>query len=143
MAKSGAHIPFGVQLQMFAQKTGATLADVDVGFKLSLLERVVRNTRVADPATWKRPDPSYLGGTMRGNWQITSGAPASGPELPTRNTSLSPDPSEVAKIQPFSKTFLTNTTSYFPVWNEVDGTIPKAISNARAALRRAVGRANR
>lgn len=132
---------FGAQLQAFAEKTGGTLEEVDVSFKLSLLNRLVRLTRVADPMTWKQPDPTYRGGTMRGNWQITSGAPASGPQLVRRNTGLQADPAEAAKIMPFSKTFLTNTTTYFPVWNERDGTIPKAIANARAALRRAIAEA--
>lgn len=137
------NIPLGQQLQAFAAKTGGTLEDVDVAFKLGILNRAVKLTRVADPATWKRPDPTYLGGTMRGNWQVSQGAPASGPELPRKNTGFNADPTETAKIRPFSKTYFTNNTAYFPVWNERDGTIAKAIASARAALRTAVAGAKK
>lgn len=128
---------FGAQLRRFAEKTGNKLENVDRAFKLGLLERLVRGTRVADPMTWKRPDPDYRGGTMRGNWQVTQGAPAQA-QIARLNTGLAVPPEEQAKIQPFAKTYLTNTTDYFAVWNEVDGTIPRAVASASAALAEAV-----
>lgn len=136
MAKS-----FGAQLKAFAEKTGEKLEDVDVAFKLSVFNRAVRYTRVADPSTWKRPDPDYLGGTMRGNWQVTTGAPAPAFLEGVRNQAQALPSGEAAKIQPFSSTFLTNNTPYVRVWEERDAMVGRAIADARRALAEAVRQA--
>lgn len=130
----------GEQLRAFADKTGEKLEDVDRGFKLSLFNRVVRRTRVADPSTWKRPDPTYLGGTMRGNWQVTTGSPAGafleGRRVTEGNFTLLPE--EAGKITAFSSTWLTNNTPYVRVWEEVDGMLGLGIADARRILDEAV-----
>ena len=117
---------FGQQLQRFAEKTGEKLEDVDVGFKLDLFTRAVRNTRVDT-------------GRMRGNWQVSTGAPADGEtgrRQPEENIYL--DPSEEAKIQPFSLTWLTNNTPYVVIWEERDGITGRAIAEARQMLEQVV-----
>jgi len=129
---------FGAQLQAIADKTGERLEDVDRAFKLQLFNMVVRNTRVADPLSWKRPDPTYLGGTMRGNWQVTTGAPAQTFIEGRRNTAAVMPGSESAKIQPFSETWLTNNTPYVRVWEEEDAMVGRAIADARRQLARVV-----
>lgn len=129
---------FGAQLQAFADKTGEKLADVDRAFKLGVFSDVVRLTRVADPSSWKRPDPTYLGGTMRGNWQVTTGAPATAFIEGRRNTGTALPAGEAGKIQPFSATWLSNNTPYVMVWEEVDGMVGIAIAQAKNRLAEAV-----
>ena len=129
---------FGSQLNAFANKTNEKLEDVDVAFKLGVFSDVVRLTRVADPASWKRPDPTYLGGTMRGNWQVTTGAPAPSFIEGRRNTNSALPASESGKIQPFSATWLTNNTPYVLVYEEIDGMVGIAIAQAKNRLSEAV-----
>lgn len=126
---------FAAQLHAFAEKTGQKLEDVDVAFKLSLFNRVVRNTRVADPSTWKKPDPSYKGGQMRGGWQVSASATfVEG----YRNTGASLPGDEVGKIHPYTVTYLTNAVPYAPVYNEIDNIIGLAVADALSALAEAV-----
>ena len=126
---------FAAQLHAFAEKTGQKLEDVDVAFKLSLFNRVVRNTRVADPSTWKKPDPSYKGGQMRGGWQVSASATfVEG----YRNTGASLPGDEVGKIHPYTVTYLTNAVPYAPVYNEIDNIIGLAVADALSALTEAV-----
>ena len=129
---------FASQLQAFADKTGEKLENVDRAFKLGMFQDVVKRTRVADPSTWKRPDPTYLGGTMRGNWFVSTGAPVSTFVDGLRNTSAAMPAGEASKIQPFSATWLTNNTPYVMVYEEKDGMVGAAIANARRRLEQAV-----
>lgn len=113
---------FAADLKRFADKTEEKLEDVDVGFKLGVFNRVVLNTRVDT-------------GRMRGNWQVSTGAPAGGETgrlQSEANTFL--DAGESAKIQPFSATYLTNNVPYAIVWEERDGMMGRAIAEARQVL---------
>lgn len=129
---------FAAQLQAFADKTNEKLEDVDRAFKLSLFNRVVANTRVADPSTWKRPDPTYLGGTMRGNWQVSTGGPVTDFIEGQRNFTFALPEAEAGRIQAFSSTWLTNNTPYVFVYEELDAMVGKALADARRALEEAV-----
>lgn len=129
---------FGAQLQAWARKTENKIEDVDRAFKLELFGMVVQRTRVADPSTWKRPDPTYIGGTMRGNWQVTTGAPARTFIEGRRNQTPALPASEAGKIQPFSSTWLTNNTPYVMVWEENDAMVGASIADARRILAKAV-----
>lgn len=117
---------FGEQLQAFARKTGEQLEDVDRGFKLDLFSRVVQNTRVDK-------------GRMRGNWQVSTGTPAQGEtgRLQSEANAVL-DPTEVAKIMPFSVTYLTNNVPYVLIWEVRDGITGRAVTDARATLARAI-----
>lgn len=126
---------FGAQLHAFAKKTGDKLEDVDVAFKLGLFERVIRNTRVADPMSWKRPDPTYRGGQMRGGWQVTAAAVF---REGVRNTTAALPVAEVGKVQPFSVTYLSNAVPYAPIYEEKDAMMGRAIADAQRALAEAV-----
>lgn len=115
---------FGAQLLRFSEKTGAALEDVDVKFKFGVFNDVVMNTRVDT-------------GRMRGNWQVTTGTPAVAETQEIQQAGgLRAD--EVAKIQPFSATYLTNNVSYVTIWEERDGMVGRAIANARQSLEKAV-----
>jgi len=117
---------FGAQLKAFADKTGEKLEDVDRGFKLALGNRLVLNTRVDT-------------GRLRGNWQVTTGAPAQGETGRLQSEANSAlNASEAARIAPFSVTYFTNNVPYAFVWEERDGITGRAIADARRVLDEAV-----
>lgn len=125
---------FGAQLRAIAEKNKQKIEDVDRAFKFGLFGMVVRNTRVADPGSWKRPDPNYRGGQMRGNWFVGDGAPVDRFIEGLRNTSTALHSAEATKIKPFTVTYLTNTTPYVRVYEEKDAMIGLAIADARRQL---------
>lgn len=118
---------FGKQLLAFADKTGEALEDVDRGFKIGLFNRAVLNTRVHT-------------GRLRGNWQVSNGVPASG-ETGRFQKIGGLDPSEAAKILPFSVTYLTNNVPYALVWEVRDGITGRAILESTTALTEALANA--
>lgn len=48
------------------------------GTLIGMGSRIIKQSPVADPSSWKRPDPSHVGGRFRANWQFSIDAPASG-----------------------------------------------------------------
>lgn len=117
---------FGDQLRRFAEKTGEELADVDVGFKFGVFNDAVRLTPVDT-------------GRLRGNWQITNGAPAQGVLAKFDTAEGAPLPmAAMAEIRPYSVTYLTNNVEYGPYVEEKQGFVGRAIANARARLEQAV-----
>ena len=116
---------FGEQLRQFAEKTEADLELVDRKFKLDLFSDVILRTRVDT-------------GRMRGNWQVTTGAPARNELKRTRKRATTLAPADIAKIEAFSSTFLTNNVPYVRIWEERDGMVGGAIARARQILDEAV-----
>jgi len=45
------------------------------GTLFGVSRRVILGTPVADPLLWQKPDPSYIGGTLRGAWNASIGSP--------------------------------------------------------------------
>lgn len=117
-------LSFAAQLQAWANKTEQKLEDVDRAFKLELFNQVVRTTRVDT-------------GRLRGNWQVTTGAPARG-QLERFQKAGGLSSIEVAKIQPFSSTWLSNNLPYARIWEQRDGMVGGALAMARRALAKAV-----
>ena len=118
---------FGEQLQAFARKTGEELEAVDRGFKFALFDRAVRATPVDT-------------GRLRGNWQITNDTPAIGVlEVVDDSAEGSPlDPAGEALIRPFAVTYMVNNLPYALPMEARYGMVGRAVTNARAALRRAI-----
>lgn len=79
------------------------------GLKIELFSHVVLNTRVKT-------------GLLRGNWQISNGAP-----IHAKTKRLDPTGSQVTSEIPAHvtgdeiPTYLSNNLEYAPRWNEVDG----------------------
>lgn len=58
---------------------GDKLDQVVRGTLLDLSRRVIMRTPVGDPSGWQNPPPpGYVGGTARGNWQVSYGSPEPG-----------------------------------------------------------------
>lgn len=115
---------FAAQLQAWANKTERRLEDVDRAFKLELFNQVVLTTRVDT-------------GRLRGNWQVSTGAPAV-TEIERFQKAGGLQAGEVAKIQPFSSTWLSNNLPYAMVWEQRDGMVGGAVAMAQRALAKAV-----
>ena len=45
------------------------------GTLYGVASRVIRGTPVAAPEEWLKPDPTYIGGTLRGGWNASIGSP--------------------------------------------------------------------
>tara|TARA_Y100000310_G_scaffold324866_2_gene387350 strand:- start:14468 stop:14848 length:381 start_codon:yes stop_codon:yes gene_type:complete len=117
---------FSSRLRAWANKTDRTLEEVDYEFKYWMFDRIVRLTR------WDT-------GKMRGGWNVSNSRPEyvdtgflnKGGGLPTN---------QAAKIQFRRRTYLTNSVSYTPIWNDRDAIIATARADASRMLNRALGR---
>lgn len=84
---------------------------------LQLFAAIIKDTPVGNPSLWKRkPPPGYVGGRLRGNWQTTIGAPATGsmPDSKDRSGSATTNAMQ-AKVKEFKtnqKIYMTNNLPY-------------------------------
>ncbi len=107
---------FADDVNRFAQDANRSVERTIRGVELRLFTAVIMDTPVGNPDLWQSPAPEgYVGGRLRGNWQTSTAAPATG-------TSEDPDPSgaeTMAAVQAFISalqggqvTFLTNNLPY-------------------------------
>ncbi|NLA68316.1 MAG: HK97 gp10 family phage protein [Gammaproteobacteria bacterium] len=70
---------FAADLRAFAVKSEKA-ADATVrAITFALFREVVQRTPVGNPSEWKNPPPpGYVGGRLKGNWQVSTGSPATG-----------------------------------------------------------------
>lgn len=105
---------FAVDLQKIADKIGRSLDQTVRATTIELFSGTILSTPVGDPSRWKNPPPAgYVGGRLRGNWQVSIGAPKSG-EIDRIDSSGS---ATVAAMQAGiggagSVTYLTNNLPY-------------------------------
>jgi len=58
-------------LNRIVDKGGRDLGKLARAFKIELFSGTISDTRVGQPSAWKNPAPAgYVGGRLRGNWQI-------------------------------------------------------------------------
>ena len=80
---------FEVDISKWAAKSSRQMGDLHRAVCLKLFNRVIMATPVGNPDNWKslwkwddgtavNPPEGYVGGRLRGNWQISSDTPASG-----------------------------------------------------------------
>lgn len=108
---------FSLDITKFAQKTNSTLDEAARAIKISLFNGVIRDTRVDT-------------GRLRGNWQTTTGAPASGEvdrqDKVAQGTNGGKAMDGVVKtVKGDTVDYLTNNLPYAQVWEERDGMIDK------------------
>lgn len=108
---------FTLDIKKFAQKTDSTLDEAARAIKISLFNGVIRDTRVDT-------------GRLRGNWQTTTGAPATGKvdrqDKVAQGTNGGKAMDDVVKtVKGDTVDYLTNNLIYARVWNERDGMIDK------------------
>lgn len=114
---------FTSDLRKIAKSRNLDLKKISVTVPLRLFNAVLRDTRVDQ-------------GRLRGNFQVTQGAPAV-TVLDRNDPNKGGDlvASEASKIEPFSLTFLTNNLVYAPVWEEKDGMIGRAVADFQRIVR--------
>lgn len=67
---------FSVSLKKAIEKRKGDAEDYVKGTMMGVLSRTVKGTPVGDPDLWASPPPpGYVGGTLRGAWQISMNAP--------------------------------------------------------------------
>lgn len=111
-----------IRLDKLAEHIGRSLEETARAVKLATFSGVIRDTRVDT-------------GRLRGNWQCTVAAPASG-ELdrldPTGATAIS----EVQRtVQPDTIDYLTNNLPYAEVWEERDGMVARNVARIERTIR--------
>ena len=64
---------FSLDIKKFAEKVEQNINDVRRGVALDIFSNIVMRTPVGDPKYWKSEykPKGYIGGTLRGNWQIS------------------------------------------------------------------------
>lgn len=114
-----------IALENLANKLGGDLDQWSRAFTISLFNGVVRDTRVDT-------------GRLRGNWQITTGSPASG-EIDRLDPNGSQVFSEiVGSVRAENINWMTNNLSYAAVWEEKDGMIARNVARLERIAREAV-----
>lgn len=116
---------FSVDIAAFAKQANATLDETARAIKISLFNGVIRDTRVDT-------------GRLRGNWQTTTGSPASGEieRLDPSGAAASEDVRNVVKGDTVD--YLTNNLPYAVVWEERDAMVDKNLARINQIVRSAV-----
>jgi hypothetical protein len=122
-------------LQKLCTKGGHDLGELAKAIKIEAFSGIVSDTRVADPSTWKNPVPGYVGGRLRGNWQIQENTQASG-ELERTDPSGAAVTSEVnAKSTEDGLTYFVNNLPYAAVYEEKDGMVQRNVERVKAGIK--------
>ena len=67
---------FSVDIAAFVKKAGGNVEQVVQKVGADILASVVARTPVGNPSLWKsKPPQGYVGGRLRGNWNVSFGAP--------------------------------------------------------------------
>jgi hypothetical protein len=108
---------FAVDVGKWAQQTRTNVEDLRKATILGLFSSVIKDTPVGNDSDWKHPaPPGYVGGRLRGNWQISNGAPKSGTlEVtdPNGGTTIAKVQDHVANLSEREEAvFLTNNLPY-------------------------------
>jgi len=70
---------FSLDIKKFAEQAGQNINNVRRGVALDMFSNIVMRTPVGNPTLWESSyvPKGYIGGTLRGNWQIKLNAPTS------------------------------------------------------------------
>lgn len=115
---------FSANISAFAKQAGADLGSTCRAIKMNLFSGVIMDTRVDT-------------GRLRGNWQTTTGTPASG-EIDRLDPSGTATVAEVrAGVTPDDVDYLTNNLPYAEVWEDRDGMVAKNAARIAQIVRSA------
>lgn len=126
---------FGGDVKKIAAMMGREVDQVQCAITIEIFNSVIDNTRVADPSTWKNPDPSYVGGRARGNWQTTVATPATGDLDVKDKTGTATKAKMVGAIRPRSLMIITNNLPYIGKLEEMDAMVGKTIARIGRIIR--------
>ena len=114
-----------IPLHRLAETLGATVDETARAIKITTFTGTVRDTRVDT-------------GRLRGNWQTSTGSPAT-----TETSRLDPSgTAATAEVQATVKgdtvDYITNNLPYAEVWEEKDGMIARNVARIDRNIRRAI-----
>lgn len=116
-----------IPLDKLADTIGATLDETARAFTIATFNGVIRDTRVDT-------------GRLKGNWQTTTGAPASG-TIERLDPSGAAALAEVQRnVQSGKVNWITNNLPYAAVWNERDGIIAKNVARLQRNVKEAIAK---
>jgi len=122
-------------LQKLTTKGGKDLGQLCKAIKVELFSGIVSDTRVANPSAWKVPDLSYIGGRLRGNWQVTELSPASG-EIDRKDISGAIVNGEVEKKSTADGlTYFTNNLPYAKKFEEEDAMVARNVIRVKQNIK--------
>ena len=123
-------------LERLTTKGGHDLGELAQNFKIELFSGVVSDTRVGDSSAWKsKPPAGYVGGRLRGNWQIQENSPASD-ELDRIDKNGSKVNAEInAKASKNGLTYFVNNLPYAVVYEEKDAMVRRNIIRAKQNIK--------
>lgn len=131
---------FGADVKKIAAQMGKEVDQVQRAITMEVFSSVIDNTRVAEPSTWKVPDPTYVGGRARGNWQTTVGTPAQGALETKDKKGTATKAKMVSALKPKSLMIISNNLPYIGKLEEMDGMVGKTIARiGRIIQERAAG----
>jgi hypothetical protein len=115
-------------LERLTTKGGHDLGTLAKAVKIEMFSGITRDTRVGDAAFWKsKPPEEYVGGRLRGNWQIQESSPASG-ELDRIDKTGDKVKAEILKgATKNGKTFFVNNLPYAKIFEEKDAMVRKNV----------------
>ena len=110
---------FFKQIDKFAKEADLSVSEAVKGIKISVFNGIIRDERVDT-------------GRLRGNWQISNGAPILVETDRNDNTAHGVNGGKaqddvIATVKGKTTDYLTNNLPYAEVWEEVDGKIPRNI----------------
>jgi hypothetical protein len=113
-----------VDLEQWAKDTGVSLDEGARAIKIEVFTDVIDNTRIQF-------------GRLRGNWQTSTGSPATGEidRLDPEGSNKANDEVEM-KVRADTVDYLTNNLPYAEVWEERDGMVAKALARVESIVRR-------
>jgi hypothetical protein len=114
-------IPIG----QLADKIGAEIGKTMRGIKIAMFNGVIRDTRVDT-------------GRLRGNWQTTTGAPATGDTDRVDPSGSAAQAEVIANVQADTVDYLTNNLPYAEHWEERDGMIARNVARIERIIKEQV-----
>jgi hypothetical protein len=106
---------FSKDIARFRKHTLSKAEKVKRGTGISLFSKIVLRTPVGNPINWKsKPPKGYIGGRLRGNWQVESGKPASGTKGidPTGSLTIAAGTANALRNRLGVPLFITNNLPY-------------------------------
>ena len=114
-----------IPLNQLAATIGADLGELVQAVKISTFNGVINDTRVDE-------------GRLRGEWQTTTGAPASGESGRIDPTGAAAIAEVRANVTPDGVDYITNPMPYAEVWNERDAIIDKNVARIERNIKEAI-----
>ena len=118
---------FSIDVTNYAKKTKRSVDQTVRAIKISLFSAVIRDTRVDT-------------GRLRGNWQTTTGRPASSAidrldKIPQGTNGGAAFDAVPGVVKGDTVDYLTNNLPYAEKWEDEDGMVAKNIANIKQIVR--------